>query len=109
VAKVADIVNDGNIDCEFKHLPLYIYTESAEKVDEIKKEFKAAKELGLPVFYSEEVPLPFKTCPALKYDNQAQFHPRKYLLTLSEDIPGNGSYVFEKTRAITVTREKLKS
>ena len=64
VEKIADIVRKRNIDCEFQRLPLYIYTESAEKVDEIKNEFEAAKELGLSVSYTEEVPLPFKTSPA---------------------------------------------
>jgi glycine/D-amino acid oxidase-like deaminating enzyme len=108
VEKVADIVRKRNIDCEFQRLPLYIYTESDEKVDEIKDEFKAAKELGLPVSYTEKVPLPFKTGPAIKYENQAQFHPRKYLLALSEDIAGEGSYVFEKTRAITVNDGDIK-
>jgi glycine/D-amino acid oxidase-like deaminating enzyme len=108
VEKVADIVRKRNIDCEFQRLPLYIYTESNEKVDEIKDEFKAAKELGLPVSYIEKVPLPFKTGPAIKYENQAQFHPRKYLLALSEDIAGEGSYVFEKTRAITVNDGEIK-
>jgi glycine/D-amino acid oxidase-like deaminating enzyme len=98
VEQVADIVRKHNIDCEFQRLPLYIYTESAEKVNEIKDEFEAAKELGLRVSYTEEVPLPFKTSPAIKYENQAQFHPRKYLLALSENITGEGSYIFEKTR-----------
>jgi glycine/D-amino acid oxidase-like deaminating enzyme len=106
--KVANIVKERNIDCEFHRLPLYIYTESAEKVDEIKTEVKTAKELGLPVSYTENVPLPFKTGPAIKYENQAQFHPRKYLLSLSEDLAGEGSYVFEKTRAITVKDGEIK-
>lgn len=100
--KISEIVKKRNIDCDFHHLPLYIYSESYENRDEIKDEFKAAKELGLPVTYTEEVPLPFKTGPAIKYDNQAQFHPRKYLLALSEDLNGDGSYVFEETRVITV-------
>ncbi len=59
VEKIADIIRERKIDCEFKRLPLYIYTESDEKSDEIKSEFKAARELGLPVSYTEEVPLPF--------------------------------------------------
>lgn len=100
--KISEIIKERGIDCDFKRLPLYIYSESSEKVDEIKSEFNTAKELGLPVSYTEDVPLPFKTCPAIKYDNQAQFHPRKYLLALSEDLNGEGSYVFEQTQVITV-------
>jgi glycine/D-amino acid oxidase-like deaminating enzyme len=108
VEKIANIISERNIACEFCRLPLYIYTESYEKTNEIKGEFEAAKELGLPVSYTEEVPLPFKTGPAIKYENQAQFHHRKYLLALAEDIIGEGSYVFEKTRAITVNDGEIK-
>ena len=90
VEKIAGIVRERKIDCNFRRLPLYIYTESDEKADKIKRECRAAKELGLPVCYTEEVPLPFKTGPAIVYDNQAQFHPRKYLLALAEDLPGKG-------------------
>jgi glycine/D-amino acid oxidase-like deaminating enzyme len=108
VEKIFEIVNERNIDCEFKQLPLYIYTESKEKVKEIKAEFEAAKELGLPVSYTEDVHLPFKTGPAIKYEKQAQFHPRKYLLALSEDLNGDGSYVFEKTCVLTVKEGEIK-
>ncbi|HWR25847.1 MAG TPA: FAD-binding oxidoreductase, partial [Methanosarcina sp.] len=38
----------------------------------------------------------------------AQFHPRKYLLALSENINGDGSYIFEKTRAIAINVGKIK-
>ena len=46
--------------------------------------------------------------PAIKYENQAQFHPRKYLLALSEYIIGKGSYIFEETCAITVNNGEIK-
>lgn len=106
--KVAEIVDKKNIDCEFHRLPLYIYANTQEKVKKVKNEFKAAQELGLPVSYTKNVPLPFKTGPAIKYENQAQFHPRKYLLALSENLQGGGSFVFEKTRFITLNNRRTK-
>lgn len=71
-------------------------------------EFEVAKELGLPVSYTEKVPLPFETFSAIKYENQAQFHPRKYLLALSNYVIGDGCYIFEKTCAITVNDGEIK-
>ena len=106
--KIADIVREKKIDCDFRRLPLYIYTESDEKADRIQSEFDAARALGLPVSYTEDVPLPFETGPAIKYENQAQFHPRKYLLALAEDLPGDSCYVFEKTHALTVKSGHIK-
>jgi glycine/D-amino acid oxidase-like deaminating enzyme len=100
--KIAEIVSEKNIKCEFERIPLYIYTESDSKVDKINEEFKAAKELGLPVSLVDNIPLPFKTAGGLMYENQAQFHPRKYLLALAENLDGDGCYIFENTSAITV-------
>ena len=100
--KIAEIVSEKNIKCEFERIPLYIYTESDSKVDKINEEFKAAKELGLPVSLVDNIPLPFKTAGGLMYENQAQFHPRKYLLALAENLDGDGCYIFENTNAITV-------
>ncbi len=102
VEQIADIVRERDIHCDFRRLPLYIYTESEEKTGKLRREYRIAKELGLPVAYTSEVPLPFNTAGAIVYENQAQFHPRKYLLALAEDLRGDGSYVFENTRALTV-------
>lgn len=100
--KMAEIIEGEDIDCDFHRLPIYIYSESYENLDIIKDEFEAAKSLGLPVSYTEDIPLPFKTGPGIKYNNQAQFHPRKYLLGLINDLNSDANYVFEKTRVITI-------
>ena len=100
--KIGEIVSEKKIDCEFKRTPLYIYTESHDKVYKINEEINAASELGLLVSYVNNVPLPFKTAGGLMYPNQAQFHPRKYLLGLADELNGNGSHIFENTHAITV-------
>jgi glycine/D-amino acid oxidase-like deaminating enzyme len=100
--KIEEIVSNKKIDCEFHRTPLYIYTESKDKIKKLKEEFYAAKKLGLPVYFTDNVPLPFKTEAAIMYENQAQFHPRKYLLALADYINSAGSYVFEQTHAITV-------
>jgi glycine/D-amino acid oxidase-like deaminating enzyme len=108
VEKIADLVRENNIDCDFHRLPLYIYTELDEKVGLLQREFKAAIKLGLKVSCTKDVPLSFISGPALKYENQAQFHPRKYLLFLAENLTGDGSYVFEKTRSITINDGEVK-
>lgn len=100
--KISELISIKNIDCEFHRTPLYIYTESDDKTSNIKEEYEAADELGLDVDLVDDVPLPFKTSCSLKYNNQAQFHPRKYLLALAKEIDGDGSYVFENTRGISV-------
>ena len=106
--KIAEIIRIHDIDCEFHRLPLYIYNESPKLTSKFKREFNLVKELGLPVSFPDDVPLPFKIGPSIKYDNQAQFHPRKYLLSLSDYIDGDGSYIFEKTSFIDVKEGNVK-
>lgn len=36
------------------------------------------------------------------HENQAEFHPKKYLNALANYIDGDGSYIFEKTRVLNV-------
>jgi len=47
VEKIADIVRERKIDCDFRRLPLYIYTESDEKAYKIKRECRAARGVGI--------------------------------------------------------------
>ncbi|NJD77365.1 MAG: FAD-dependent oxidoreductase [Candidatus Methanoperedens sp.] len=102
IERIAQLVEEHNIDCDFRRTSEYIYAESKEDVEKLGREFEAAKSLGLPVSYMDAAPLPFKTYGAIHYKNQAQFHPRKYLLSLAKLIPGNGSFIFENTRALDV-------
>ncbi len=106
--KIAEIVSNKKIECEFHRTPLYIYTENDAKEFKLREEYKAAYALGLDINLIDDTPLPFKTSISLKYSNQAQFHPRKYLLALAKQIDGEGSYVFEKTRSIKVKGSNIK-
>lgn len=102
IKKIASLVEENRISCDFRRTPAYTYTESEKDLDQIKAEVDAALKLGLPASYVETTPLPFPIKGAIKFDNQAQFHPRKYLLALVEKLPGEGSHVFEETRALEV-------
>jgi glycine/D-amino acid oxidase-like deaminating enzyme/nitrite reductase/ring-hydroxylating ferredoxin subunit len=102
IEKIASLVEENKISCDFRRTPAYTYTESEEDLDQIKAEVEAATKLGLPASYVETTPLPFPVKGAVKFDNQAQFHPRKYLLALVEKLPGDGHYVFEETRALEI-------
>jgi glycine/D-amino acid oxidase-like deaminating enzyme/nitrite reductase/ring-hydroxylating ferredoxin subunit len=99
---MADLIKEENIDCDFSWQPSYVYTHTTEYADVIKAETEIASKLGIKASFVEELPLPFKILAAVKFENQAQFHPRKYLLHLANRLHGDGSYIFEGTRAIDV-------
>ena len=104
--KIASLVGDLNIDCDFRRTAAYTYTDVEDQLDQIKAEVEAATKLGLPASYVETTELPFEIKGAVKLDNQAQFHPRKYLLALAEKVVGDGSHIFEETRAFDIEDEE---
>ncbi|WP_055669496.1 FAD-dependent oxidoreductase [Desnuesiella massiliensis] len=102
---IEETINEHNIQCDFHRLPAYMYTEDINYIVKIEKEIEAANKLGLNAKYLSELPLPFSTQAAVAFENQAEFHPRKYLLPLAEKIPGEGSYIFENTPVVEIENE----
>ncbi|NLG50942.1 MAG: FAD-dependent oxidoreductase [Chloroflexi bacterium] len=106
IEMVASLVKRHGIECEFERRPFYLYAEREQDRDRLEQEAHAAQSVGLPVTFVEQAPLPFQHYGAVRYDEQAQFHPRKYLLPLLATIPGDGSYVLERTIAHDVSEER---
>ena len=100
--RVAELVAELEIDCDFRRDSHYVYAESRDDLEKIEFEVEIERQLGLPASYVEETSLPFAVAGALRLDNQAQFHPRKYLLPLAQALPGDGCHVFERTRVLDV-------
>ncbi len=99
---VARWVAERGIDCDWRPKPAYTYAEEGQDVGDIEREVEAALEAGLPASYTTETDLPFPVAGAIRFDDQAEFHPRKFLLALADGVAGAGSHVFEGTRALGV-------
>jgi glycine/D-amino acid oxidase-like deaminating enzyme/nitrite reductase/ring-hydroxylating ferredoxin subunit len=93
---------ERGIDCDLERKAAYTFTQSAESLLRISKEAEVAQRLGLPANFLTELSLPFPTAGAVRFDNQAQFHPLKFIRALAAGIPGDGSHVFEETRALDI-------
>ncbi|HVS33151.1 MAG TPA: FAD-dependent oxidoreductase, partial [Thermoanaerobaculia bacterium] len=97
IEQIAQLVHEFAIQCRFKRVPGYLYTEKRSFVAEVKREAQAAAEAGLAAKYVSEVPLPFAIRGGVLFENQAQFHPQEYLAGLAARIHGDGSFLFERT------------
>jgi len=105
IKTIHNIINENKIDCDFSWQSAYVYTQSDDYIDKIKNEVEAAKSLGIDATFREHLTLPFSVKGAVEFKNQAQFHPRKYLLQLAKQIPGQGSYLFENTKATDIVED----
>jgi glycine/D-amino acid oxidase-like deaminating enzyme/nitrite reductase/ring-hydroxylating ferredoxin subunit len=99
IERIEELGPGAGIDCDFERKDNYVFAQSPEERTQLEQEAEVMQRLGLPASFVTETPLPFEVAGAVRLENQAQFHPRKYLLGLAETIPGDGSHVFENTRA----------
>jgi glycine/D-amino acid oxidase-like deaminating enzyme len=99
---VTELVEDLGIDCDLERRANLVYTEKASEIGQIEDEVEAASRAGLSVSFVTDTDLPFPIAAAIRLEEQAQFHPRRYLLPLVEAVAGDGSHVFEQTRALDV-------
>jgi glycine/D-amino acid oxidase-like deaminating enzyme/nitrite reductase/ring-hydroxylating ferredoxin subunit len=100
VERAAEIADRLGIDCDLERLPGFAYAATPATVDQVRAEADAARAAGLDASYVTDTGLPFPVAGAVRVERQAQFHPRKYLLGLAEDLVAKGGRIFEQTRAI---------
>lgn len=94
------IAEENNIDCMLERLPAYLYTLASN--DMLEKEFEAAKKVGIESEIVTETSLPFDVRCALRFDDQAQFDPLKFIDAISKDIE-----IYENTRVISAEENRL--
>jgi len=92
----------SGVDCDFARVDSYVYAHDDAELETLRSEAEAAAALGLPATYTTDVPLPYDVAGAVKFAAQGQFHPRKYLLHLAEQIVAAGGTILEDTRALDV-------
>jgi glycine/D-amino acid oxidase-like deaminating enzyme/nitrite reductase/ring-hydroxylating ferredoxin subunit len=102
LALIERLTEQLSIDCDFEHLPAFTYTEDPGRVGVIEAEVEAARRASLPASFSSNIGLPFQVQGAVRFEQQAQFHPRKFCLGLANAIDGGGCHVFEQTRALNI-------
>ena len=108
IDEIERIVGEEAIECEFTRVPAYVHVRVGgspkKEAPSLKKEADLAAKLGFDAVYLESVP--YFNLPGVRFANQAKFHPRKYLRSLVNKIPGNGSHVFEKSAATEFDAKK---
>ena len=72
------------IDCDFEIKDSYVF--SVNNLEKIENEILALEEIGYRASFEKNTELPFSISGAVKFKNQAQFHPLKFLAEISKDL-----------------------
>ena len=88
------IIKKESIDCHFEYQPSFVFSDDFITLEQ---EQKAAIRLGLPASIVEQVSLPVPVKYAIKFEQQAQFHPLRFLKALAKNLT-----IYENTFVQTV-------
>lgn len=105
IHEIKKIADDNQIQCDYVPQAAFVFTEQEKYIQKISDEVKTASDLGIKAEYVEEIPFPISIRAAVRFDNQAQFHPRKYLLALAQNIYNDGVRIFEQSRAVDIEED----
>lgn len=78
------------VDCEFQIMDHYIY--SKDNLDALEAEKAALDSLGIPADLVKDTKLPFSVKGAIRFRDQAQFHPLKFAAELARQL-----HIYENT------------
>ncbi len=104
IDKVEQIVRAENIDCDFERCDGFLFAQPPDTEELLDEELAATHRAGLTnVEKVARAPIDsFDTGPALRYPQQAQFHPLKYVNGLVRAIARDGGRLFGNTHATTI-------
>lgn len=97
IETIEQLSRSESIECLFERLPGFLYTEKESDRESLQKEAAAAREAGVKAQFVDATPLPFRTFGAVKFENQAQFHPRQYLQGLTRSFLEKGGAIYDQT------------
>ncbi|HEX8640493.1 MAG TPA: FAD-dependent oxidoreductase [Allosphingosinicella sp.] len=100
VRTIVELAGAHGINCNLERKAAFTYTNDEKEVGKIEKEAELARVLGLPASLTRDTGLPFEVKAAMRWDDQAQFHPVKYVKALAATLPGDGCHVFERSRVL---------
>ncbi|MGN0602192.1 MAG: FAD-dependent oxidoreductase [Oscillospiraceae bacterium] len=73
-----------DIDCDYEIKDNYVYSEDNRK--KLEDEIRALERINLKAEFCENIPIPVKTVGAIKFPDQAQFNPLKFISHIAKGL-----------------------
>jgi glycine/D-amino acid oxidase-like deaminating enzyme/nitrite reductase/ring-hydroxylating ferredoxin subunit len=87
------------VDCDLERTDSHVHTTDSARLPVLHDEVEAAVAAGLPADFVTKTDPPLGAVGAVRFRDQAQFHPRKWLLGLAELLEDAGGRIIEGVRA----------
>ncbi len=102
---IEKIITKEKIECEFIRANNYIYTCREDYVQKIKDEVNAIESIGGAPKLVNKINLPFEIKIGIEMQNQAQFHPLKYLYKIAEVLRENKVQIYTNSRVQDIEKD----
>jgi glycine/D-amino acid oxidase-like deaminating enzyme/nitrite reductase/ring-hydroxylating ferredoxin subunit len=98
IHKIEQIVREEKIECDFEKVNGFLFMGADDNEQTIQREQSTCHRLGLDVRVQDALPIKgFKPRPSLRFSDQAQIHPLKYIRKLAELLQKGGALIFTRT------------
>ena len=103
IDRIESIVSRERIACDLIRVDGYLFCAPEHGEDLLDRELEATHRAGLHgVTKVPRAPLAYDTGPCLRFPNQAQFHPLKYLAGVAQAIERGGGRIYSGTHATSL-------
>jgi glycine/D-amino acid oxidase-like deaminating enzyme/nitrite reductase/ring-hydroxylating ferredoxin subunit len=99
---IEDNIRSLNIECEFSRAYAYLFSQNEEETEELKKITNAAIRAGLETTYTMDLPIPVAFEKAVRFSDQAKFHPVHYLHGIAAEFERLGGHIHDNCRVMDV-------
>lgn len=102
VDRVGEIAREEGIDCDYRRLDGYLFVAPGDDPAILEREIDACHQVGFAgVAWADKAPVPgVDTGRALRFPDQARFHPLKYLAGLARCVSRDGGRLYADTRVV---------
>lgn len=83
IGQIERIAARERISCDFQRLDSYVFSQNKQ---ELEAEATAAQKLGLPAEFVGDISIPLPNAGAVKFADQAQFHPLKFIAGIADSL-----------------------
>lgn len=97
---IKKIIEEETIECDFENKDSIIYSENPQEFSALQEEAKITKELGIDSEFITKINLPIIIQGGVKFLNQAQFNPIKYINGLCKSLINKNVAIYENTKVV---------
>jgi glycine/D-amino acid oxidase-like deaminating enzyme/nitrite reductase/ring-hydroxylating ferredoxin subunit len=91
-------IKEYKIDCGFENASAYLFAQTDKQVKELKDIRDSCRDVKLKVVYAKKLPVDIPCKKAIIVQEQAKFHPVKYVHALAKAFEAAGGVILQQCR-----------